>query len=148
MNSPIHSPEPACTVERTLCILKPDAIARDLVNNINEMIAQAGLTVVAQKQCHLTIQDAEAFYDIHKERPFFADLCKNMVMGPVVVQVLEGENAIAQYRDLMGATNPEQAEKDTIRQRYGQSIDFNTVHGSDSKDTAALEIKFFFPNGV
>lgn len=131
-------------MERTLCILKPDALRRHITGHINAMIEDAGLRIVAQKRLHLTPCQAAAFYDVHKERPFFKDLCANMVQGPVVVQVLEGSNAVKAYRDLMGATNPAQAEPGTIRQKYGESIDYNTVHGSDSNENAEKEIHFFF----
>lgn len=130
--------------ERTLSILKPDATRRHITGDINRMIEAAGLHIIAQKRLHLTKCQAAKFYDVHKERPFFQDLCKNMAEGPVVVQVLEGPDAIKAYRDLMGATNPAQAEPGTIRHHYGESIDYNTVHGSDSAENAQKEIHFFF----
>ena len=131
-------------MERTLCILKPDAIRRHITGDINRMIEEAGLHIIAQKRLHLTNCQAAKFYDVHKDRPFFKDLCTNMIQGPVVVQVLEGPNAIKHYRDLMGATNPSQALPGTIRHKHGESIDYNTVHGSDSAENALKEIGFFF----
>ncbi|HRE30861.1 MAG TPA: nucleoside-diphosphate kinase [Candidatus Berkiella sp.] len=130
--------------ERTLSIIKPDAVAN---NNIGEIIARfekAGLKVVAAKMMHLTTEQAEGFYEVHKERPFFKDLVKFMISGPVLVQVLEGANAIAANREIMGATNPKEAAPGTIRADFAKSIDENAVHGSDAVDTAAREIRFFF----
>ncbi|MCS5711037.1 nucleoside-diphosphate kinase [Candidatus Berkiella aquae] len=130
--------------ERTLSIIKPDAVAN---NNIGEIIARfekSGLKVVAAKMMHLTTEQAEGFYEVHKERPFFKDLVKFMISGPVLVQVLEGTNAIAANREIMGATNPKDAAPGTIRADFAKSIDENAVHGSDAADTAAREIRFFF----
>ena len=132
------------TVQRTLSILKPDATARNITGAINAMIEGAGFKIVAQKRIKLTRDDAAKFYDVHKERPFFGDLCAIMSAGPVVVQVLERENAVDLYRQLMGATNPKDAEADTIRKAHGKSIDENSVHGSDSLENAEKEIAFFF----
>jgi len=131
-------------VERTFSILKPDATARSLTGEINSVIEGAGLKIIAQKRIKMTQAQAEGFYGVHKERPFFKDLVKFMMSGPVVVQVLEGENAVAKYRDIMGATNPYNAGPGTIRRRYASGIEANTVHGSDSLENAATEIAFFF----
>lgn len=131
-------------IQRTFSIIKPDATARNLTGQINAKIEGAGLRIIAQKRVHLTREQAEGFYGVHKERPFFNDLVSFMISGPVVVQVLEGENAIAKYRDVMGATNPENAEAGTIRKEFAESIEANSVHGSDAPETAAEEIKFFF----
>jgi len=131
-------------LERTLSIIKPDAIHRNLTGRIITKFEEAGLRVVAQKRLHLTRDRAEGFYAVHKERPFFDSLCAFMSSGPVVVQVLEGENAIQRNRDIMGATNPEEAAAGTIRAEFAESIEANSVHGSDSPDTAAQEITFFF----
>jgi nucleoside-diphosphate kinase len=130
--------------ERTFSILKPDATARSLTGEINAMIENAGLRIVAQKRVHLSKEQAEGFYGVHKERGFFADLVKFMTSGPVVVQVLEGDNAVARYREIMGATNPYNAAPNTIRRRFASGIEANTVHGSDSLENAATEIAFFF----
>jgi nucleoside-diphosphate kinase len=130
--------------ERTLSIIKPDATLRNLTGRINSKFEEAGLRIVAQKRLRLTRDRAEGFYAVHKERPFFGSLCASMSSGPVVVQVLEGENAIQQNRDIMGATNPEEAATGTIRAEFAESIEANSVHGSDSPDTAAEEIAFFF----
>jgi nucleoside-diphosphate kinase len=130
--------------ERTFSILKPDACARSLTGEINAMIESAGLKIVAQKRLHLTKEQAEGFYAVHKERGFFGDLVKFMTSGPVVVQVLEGDNAVVRYREIMGATNPYNAAPGTIRRRYASSIEANTVHGSDSAENAAIEIAYFF----
>jgi nucleoside-diphosphate kinase len=132
------------TVERTLSILKPDATARHLTGAINAMIEQAGLRIVAQKRLRITREQAEAFYAVHRARPFFGELVDFMISGPVVVQVLEGENAIAKYRDVMGATDPAKAAAGTIRKVHAVSIGENSVHGSDAPDTAAKEIAQFF----
>ena len=132
-------------LERTFSILKPDATARNLTGAINAMIEQAGLRIVAQKRLRISLPQARKFYAVHKERPFFGDLVDFMVSGPVVVQVLEGENAIAKYRELMGATDPRKAETGTIRADFAESIDANAVHGSDAIDTARTEIAYFFP---
>ncbi|TGY89861.1 nucleoside-diphosphate kinase [Marinicauda algicola] len=131
-------------VQRTFSIIKPDATARNITGKINAMIEDAGLRIIAQKRIRMSREQAEGFYAVHKERPFFKDLVSFMISGPVVVQVLEGENAIAKYREVMGATNPEQAAEGTIRARFAESIEANSVHGSDAPETAAQEIPFFF----
>ena len=131
-------------LERTFSILKPDATKRNLTGAINAKIEQAGLRIVGQKRIQMSLAQAQAFYGVHKERPFFGDLCSFMVSGPVVVQVLEGENAVAKYREVMGATNPANAAEGTIRKEFAESIDANTVHGSDSLDNAKIEIEQFF----
>ena len=131
-------------VERTFSILKPDATARNLTGAINAMIEQAGLRIVGQRRVRITKEQAEKFYAVHKERPFFGELVDFMISGPVVVQVLEGENAIAKYRDVMGATDPAKAAAGTIRKVHAKSIGENSVHGSDAPDTAAREIAQFF----
>ena len=131
-------------VERTFSIIKPDATARHLTGAINAMIEQAGLRIVAQKRVRITKEQAETFYAVHRARPFFGELVDFMVSGPVVVQVLEGENAIAKYRDLMGATDPAKAAAGTIRKAHANSIGENSVHGSDAAATAAQEIAQFF----
>lgn len=131
-------------LERTFSILKPDATKRNLTGAINSKIEQAGLRIVAQKRIQMTREQAESFYAIHKARPFFGDLCSFMVSGPVVVQVLEGENAVAKYREVMGATNPANAAEGTIRKEFAESIDANSVHGSDSPENAKIEIEQFF----
>ncbi|MFY9624162.1 MAG: nucleoside-diphosphate kinase [Rhodoplanes sp.] len=131
-------------VERTFSIIKPDATARNLTGAINAMIEAAGLRIVGQKRVRITRDQAETFYGVHRERPFFGELVDFMTSGPVVVQVLEGENAIARYRDVMGATDPAKATEGTIRKRYAQSIGENSVHGSDAPDTAVKEIAQFF----
>jgi nucleoside-diphosphate kinase len=131
-------------IERTLSIIKPDATRRNLTGKINARFEDAGLRIVAQKRLKLTLEQAQAFYEVHKERAFYRDLCEFMVTGPVVVQVLEGENAIAKNRDIMGATNPANAAEGTIRKDFAESIEANSVHGSDAPDTAAREISFFF----
>jgi len=131
-------------VERTLSIIKPDATRRDLTGAINDRFERAGLRIVAQRRLRLTKERAEAFYAVHKERPFFASLVAFMTSGPVVVQVLEGDNAVARNRDIMGATNPANAAAGTIRRDFAESIEANSVHGSDSPENAAQEIAFFF----
>lgn len=131
-------------IERTLSILKPDVTRRNLTGKINEKIEAASLRIIAQKRLWLTLPQAEAFYAVHSTRSFFQDLCAFMTSGPVVVQVLEGENAIANYRNVMGATNPANAETGSIRREFAESIEANSVHGSDSSETATNEIKFFF----
>ena len=131
-------------VERTLSIIKPDATRRNLTGVINQRFEEAGLRIVAQKRIQLTRPQAETFYGVHKERPFFDDLCNFMISGPVVVQVLQGEDAIAKNREVMGATNPAQAAEGTIRKDFAESIEANSVHGSDAPETAAQEIAFFF----
>jgi nucleoside-diphosphate kinase len=131
-------------IERTLSIIKPDATRRNLTGQINARFEQAGLRIIAQKRLHLSRAQAEAFYAVHKARPFFNDLCTFMISGPVVVQVLQGEGAVAKNRDVMGATNPANAAPGTIRKDFAESIEANSVHGSDAPDTAAQEIAFFF----
>jgi nucleoside-diphosphate kinase len=131
-------------MERTLSIIKPDGVARDLVGEIVRRFEHAGLKVAAIRRLHLTPDEAGAFYAVHRERPFFGDLVKFMTSGPVVVMVLEGPDAIQKNRELMGATDPKQAAPGTIRADFSESIDANTVHGSDSPETAAAEIAFFF----
>ena len=131
-------------VERTLSIIKPDATERNITGKINQRLEDAGLRIVAQKRLKLTEEQAKAFYIVHKDRKFYLDLVNFMTSGPVVVQVLEGENAIQKNREVMGATNPEEAEKGTIRADFARDIEANSVHGSDSPETAAGEIKFFF----
>jgi nucleoside-diphosphate kinase len=131
-------------VERTFSIIKPDAAARNLTGAINAMIEQAGLRIVAQKRVRISREQAETFYAVHRERPFFRELVESMSSGPVVVQVLEGENAIAKYREIMGATDPQKAAPGTIRSAYARSIGENSVHGSDSPETAEKEIVQFF----
>lgn len=133
-------------LQRTFSIIKPDATRRNLTGAINALIESNGLRIIAQKRIRLSREQAEGFYAVHKERGFFGELCDFMISGPVVVQVLEGENAVAKYRDIMGATNPEQAAPGTIRKEFAESIEANSVHGSDSADNAAIEIKFFFPD--
>ena len=130
--------------ERTFSIIKPDATERNLTGAINAMIEQAGLRIIAQKRIRITREQAETFYGVHRERPFFGELVDFMIPGPVVVQVLEGENAIAKYRDIMGATDPGKAAPGTIRKTHAKSIGENSVHGSDAPDTAAKEIGQFF----
>ena len=130
--------------ERTLSIIKPDATKRNLTGAVNAVIENAGLRIVAQKRVWLSEGQAQGFYAVHKERPFFNDLVGFMISGPVVVQVLEGDNAVAKYRDVMGATNPANAAEGTIRKQFAESIEANTVHGSDSAENAAREIEFFF----
>jgi len=131
-------------LERTFSIIKPDATARNLTGKIAAMLEAAGLHIVAQKRLHMTRKQAEGFYAVHKERPFFGELCTYMTSGPVVVQVLEGDNAIARNREVMGATDPAKAADGTIRKTYGESIERNCVHGSDAPETAAEEISYFF----
>ena len=131
-------------IERTLSIIKPDATRRNLTGKIVARLEDAGLRVIAQRRLRLTREQAEGFYKVHAERPFFDDLCRFMTSGPVVVQVLEGENAVARNREVMGATNPAKADKGTIRKDFAESIEANSVHGSDSLDNAKNEIAFFF----
>jgi len=133
-------------VERTLSIIKPDAVAKNVIGQIVARFESAGLKVIAARMMHLSTADAQAFYAVHRERPFFKDLVSFMVSGPVMVQVLEGENAILKNRELMGATDPKKADKGTIRADFADSIDANAVHGSDAAETAAAEIAFFFPS--
>ncbi len=130
--------------ERTFSIIKPDATRRNLTGKVNAKLEEAGLRIVAQKRVRLTREQAEGFYAVHKERPFFKDLCAFMTSGPVVVQVLEGENAVAKNRDVMGATDPSKAAEGTIRKLFAESIEANSVHGSDSPENAAIEIAYFF----
>ena len=132
-------------VERTLSIIKPDAVAKNVIGQIYARFEGAGLKIVAAKMAHLSRGEAEQFYAVHKARPFFKDLVDFMVSGPIMVQVLEGEDAIAKNLDLMGATDPKKAQKGTIRADFADSIDANAVHGSDSAQTAAAEVAFFFP---
>ena len=134
-------------VERTLSIIKPDAVAKNLIGKINTKFEDAGLQIVAAKMVQLSKDQAEGFYAVHKARPFFNDLVSFMVSGPVLVQVLEGDNAALKNRDIMGATNPKDAAPGTIRKEFADSIDENAVHGSDSADNAKIEIEFFFKNG-
>jgi len=131
-------------IERTLSIIKPDAVAKNVIGKIVSRFEAAGLKIVAAKLVHLSRNEAEQFYAVHKERPFFKDLVEFMISGPVFVQVLEGENAIAKNRDLMGATDPKKAAAGTIRADFADSIDANAVHGSDAPETAASEVAFFF----
>ena len=131
-------------IERTLSIIKPDATRRNLTGQINARFEAAGLRIVAQKRLQLTREQAEGFYDVHAERAFFDDLCTFMCSGPVVAQVLEGEDAITKNREVMGATNPANADDGTIRKDFAESIEANSVHGSDAPETAAREISFFF----
>jgi len=130
--------------ERTLSIIKPDATRRNLTGKVNAKFEEAGLRIVAQRRIQLSTAQAGAFYAVHKERPFYNDLCKFMTSGPVVVQVLEGENAVAKNREVMGATNPANAAAGTIRKEFAESIEANSVHGSDSAENAKNEIAFFF----
>ena len=132
------------TLQRTFSIIKPDATRRNLTGAVNAMIEATGLRVIAQKRLHLTKGQAEGFYAVHKERPFFNDLVGFMISGPVVVQVLEGDDAVAKYRTVMGATNPANADAGTIRKVHAESIEANSVHGSDSAENATIEISYFF----
>src|SRR3954468_21932202 len=134
-------------LEQTFSILKPDATKRNLTGAVNAVIEKAGLRIVAQKRILMTRKEAETFYGIHRERPFFGELVTFMTSGPVVVQVLEGENAVAKYREVMGATNPAQASEGTIRKTFSESVGENTVHGSDSAENAKIEIAQFFQDG-
>ena len=131
-------------IERTFSIIKPDATARNLTGAINAMIEGAGLRIIAQRRTRITREQAETFYAVHRERPFFRELVEFMISGPVVVQVLEGENAIARYREIMGATDPAKAAEGTIRKEFARSIGENSVHGSDAADTARQEIAYWF----
>jgi nucleoside-diphosphate kinase len=131
-------------IERTFSIIKPDATRRNLTGKVNGMLEGGGLRIVAQKRLLLTRAEAEGFYAVHKERPFFGDLCSFMTSGPVVVQVLEGENAVAKNREIMGATDPAKADEGTIRKIFAESIEANSAHGSDSAENAAIEISYFF----
>jgi nucleoside-diphosphate kinase len=132
-------------VERTLSIIKPDAVAKNVIGQIYARFEKAGLRIVAARMTHLSRQQAEGFYAVHKERPFFGELVAFMISGPVMIQALEGENAIQKNRDLMGATDPKKADKGTIRADFADSIDANAVHGSDSAANAAVEVAYFFP---
>lgn len=132
-------------VERTLSIIKPDAVAKNVIGKIYSRFETNGLKIVAARMIHLSRQEAEGFYAVHKERPFFKDLVEFMISGPVMVQVLQGEGAVAKNRDLMGATDPKKADAGTIRADFADSIDANAVHGSDAAETAAVEIAYFFP---
>lgn len=132
------------TKTRTLSIIKPDATRRNLTGEVNARIEKAGLSIIAQRRMHLSQEMAERFYDVHKERSFFPDLCAFMSSGPVVVQVLSGDDAVLRYRTVMGATNPANADAGTIRKDFAESIEANSVHGSDSDENAATEIAFFF----
>jgi nucleoside-diphosphate kinase len=133
------------TVERTLSIIKPDAVAKNVIGKILSRFESNGLKIVAARMMHLSRQQAEGFYAVHRERPFFKDLVDFMVSGPIMIQVLEGENAIQKNRDLMGATDPKKAAAGTIRADFAESIDANAVHGSDGAETAKVEIAYFFP---
>jgi len=135
-------------IERTFSIVKPDAVAKNVIGKIYSRFESNGLKIVASKMLHLSREQAEGFYAVHKERPFFNDLVDFMTSGPVMVQVLEGENAIAKNREIMGATNPQEAAEGTIRADFAETVDENAVHGSDAPETAAQEIEFFFPEGV
>src|SRR5215211_6031007 len=138
------SPGSAMALECTFSIIKPDATRRNLTGAVNAVIENAGLRIIAQKRIRMTREEAETFYAVHKERPFFGELVAFMTSGPVVVQVLEGDNAVARYRDVMGATNPAQAAEGTIRKAFAQSIGENSVHGSDSPENAEIEVRQFF----
>ena len=135
-------------LERTFSIIKPDAVAKNIIGEIYSRFEKAGLRIVAARMVHLSKEQAQGFYAVHKERPFYNDLVEFMTSGPVMVQVLEGEDAIAKNRELMGATNPAEAAPGTIRADHAKTVDENAVHGSDGPDTAAVEIAFFFPDGV
>jgi len=132
------------SIEQTLSIIKPDATSRNITGQVNSIIEKSGLKIIGQKRIKLTEETAGKFYEVHKERPFFQDLVSFMVSGPVIVQVLQGENAVALYRKVMGATNPQEAEVGTIRKEFALSIEANSVHGSDSIENAKKEISFFF----
>jgi len=131
-------------MQKTFSIIKPDAVKRNLIGHINQMIESADLKILASKKTYLTKNQAQIFYEVHKERPFFDSLVNYMTSGPVQVQVLEGEDAVIKYRKIMGATNPDEAEEGTIRKQYAESIEANSVHGSDSEENAKTEISFFF----
>jgi nucleoside-diphosphate kinase len=135
-------------LERTLSIIKPDAVAKNVIGEIYDRFEKGGLKIVASRMIHLSREQAGAFYEVHKERPFYNDLVDFMTSGPVMVQALEGENAIARNRELMGATNPAEAAPGTIRADFATTVDENAVHGSDGPDTAKAEIAFFFPEGI
>ena len=131
-------------VERTISIIKPDAVGKNVIGQIYDRFEKAGLQVVAAKMVQLSQEQAEGFYEVHKERPFYNDLVSFMTSGPVMIQVLEGENAVAKHREIMGATNPKEADAGTIRADFAESLDENAVHGSDSQENAAIEIAYFF----
>ena len=131
-------------MQKTFSIIKPDAVKRNLIGHINQMIENSNLKILASKKMYLTKNQAEIFYEVHKERPFFNSLIEYMTSGPVQVQVLEGEDSVVKYRKIMGATNPAEAEEGTIRKLYAESIEANSVHGSDSEENAKIEISFFF----
>ena len=131
-------------MQRTFSIIKPDAVKRNLIGHINQMIESSDLKILASKKMYLTKNQAEIFYEVHKERPFFNSLIEYMTSGPVQVQVLEGEDSVVKYRKIMGATNPAEAEEGTIRKLYAESIEANSVHGSDSEENSKIEISFFF----
>ena len=131
-------------IQRTLSIVKPDAVAKNAIGGVLALVEKAGLKIIAAKMIHMSRADAEGFYAVHRERPFFGDLTKFMSEGPVLVSVLEGENAIERYRDVLGATNPEKATAGTVRKLYGTNIERNAAHGSDAPETAAFEIGYFF----
>ncbi len=131
-------------IERTFSIIKPDATRRNLTGAVNAKLEEAGLRIIAQKRIHMSLEQAQGFYEVHKERPFFGELTEFMSSEPVVVQVLEGEDAVAKNREVMGATNPEEADAGTIRKEYALNIGENSVHGSDSAENAAIEIAYFF----
>ncbi|GAC1409370.1 MAG: nucleoside-diphosphate kinase [Burkholderiaceae bacterium] len=133
------------SIERTLSIIKPDAVAKNVIGQIYARFENAGLKIIAARMMHLSRAEAQGFYAVHSARPFFKDLVEFMISGPVIVQALEGENAIAKHRDLMGATDPKKADKGTIRADFADSIDANAVHGSDAPETAHVEIAYFFP---
>lgn len=135
-------------IEQTLSIIKPDAVAKNVIGDIYSRFERAGLQIVAAKMLHLSPEQAGEFYAVHRERPFYPDLVAFMSSGPVMVQVLQGENAIARNRELMGATNPQEAAAGTVRADHASTVDENAVHGSDASETAAVEIAFFFPQGV
>jgi len=135
-------------VERTISIIKPDAVAKNVIGDVYNRFEKAGLQIVAARMMHLSREQAGEFYAVHKERPFYNDLVDFMTSGPVMVQILEGEDAIAKNRELMGATNPQEAAPGTIRADHAKTVDENAVHGSDGPDTAAVEMAFFFPDGV
>ena len=131
-------------MDRTLSIIKPDATSRNISGKVNALIEKSGLRIIAQKMIKLSLDQAKDFYLIHKDKPFFNDLVNYMISGPVIVQVLQGKNAVNKYREIMGATNPDNAKKDTIRKKFAMSVQENSVHGSDSDDNALKEISFFF----
>ena len=132
------------SIEQTLSIIKPDATKRNITGSINKIIEDSGLNIIAQKRIKLTKDKAEEFYSVHKDKPFFNDLIQFMTSGPIIIQVLQGENAVEQYRKIMGATNPDNAEQGTIRKEFALNIQENSVHGSDSEKNAEIEIKYFF----